>query len=354
MGTHRFALVVALVLGACGDDSGSARMDSGGGADGSGSDLFNTIPCDYVESMDTTNFMPSTSEPTTKSLGAARLVMCGKFDTGHYGMNGTMAPPDLADADGFLFNVTTAGPVIVHLIADNNLSMTTRSIVYISKGNTLYGLGVIEGDHATFTHDLPMGTDYVIGVYTIHSAALASAINYKVLVSPDTARCAKKTGTADHAEGADGGANDVVDYNFTSNSQSSLSAATTDNAEDTMLLVDPSSTFLFTGDLANVDPADDYMDRDTFQFATGPTTTQMSVRLNWTSTTADNDFRIYPPKLSGSIASFAGGVDASDMEDEYETFAVQPNTLYWLWVAASDGASPGAYAATLCGETFTP
>ena len=44
-----------------------------------------------------------------------------------------------------------------------------------------------------------------------------------------------------------------------------------------------------------------------------------------------------------------------DMEDEFETFAVKPNTDYWLWVASEDGAaSPMAYKATLCGETFTP
>ena len=111
-----------------------------------------------------------------------------------------------------------------------------------------------------------------------------------------------------------------------------------------------------TGSSAAVDPADDYEDRDTFQFTTGATTTQMSIRLNWTSTTMDLDFRVYPVIDSGDPLSVVGGLDESLMEEEFETFAVKPSTAYWLWIAAEDGASgqPSAYEATLCGEMYAP
>ena len=80
----------------------------------------------------------------------------------------------------------------------------------------------------------------------------------------------------------------------------------------------------------------------------------MSVRINWAGTSTDLDYRVYPVP-TGDPSSIVGGLDSSNMEDEFETFSVMPNTSYWLWVASEDGAaSPMAYKATLCGETFTP
>src|SRR5262245_60301845 len=121
MGTHRFALVVALLV-ACGDDSGSARVDSGGNgdviSDGMGSDVFNSIPCGYSETMDATNFSPAAADLSGLTFSGQRIVLCGKFDTGHYGNNGPQAPADVVDADGIKFNVASNSPVIVHLLGD--------------------------------------------------------------------------------------------------------------------------------------------------------------------------------------------------------------------------------------------
>jgi hypothetical protein len=110
-----------------------------------------------------------------------------------------------------------------------------------------------------------------------------------------------------------------------------------------------------TGISELVDPDDDYQDRDTFAFTTGSATTQMSIRLNWAATTVDLDYRVYPETTAAPL-SIVGGLDESQSEYEFETFAVKPNTTYWLWVAAEDGSTgqPAAYGATLCGATWSP
>jgi hypothetical protein len=317
------------------------------------------IPCDYNENAgnDMANWEPANADDSGITYSGTRTVLCGNFNSGHYGMNGMGSPADVVDADGIRFNNASTGQVIVHLLVGNGLTNVDRTVVQILRNNGLYGFGVVEGDHGTFTFNLPGATGYVAAIYTINDTGISASIPYKMLISPDTARCPTKAGAADHPEAGDGGSNngnDMIEFNFTANNQSSLTASTSDTPEVTNFAIDPAEAFSISGDLANVNPSDNYMDRDTYHFTTGPTTTQMSVRVNWPSTSSDLDFRIYPPQQSGIPESFVGGVDTSDMEDEYETFAVQPNTSYWLWVAAEDGATPTTYTATLCGETFTP
>lgn len=344
MGTDRVALVVVALLAACGDDSPSAGVDAGidSGTDGG---TIDNIPCDYTESQDLTNSTVPNAEPSNLTLGASRIVICGKMDTGHYD-----ATQQLVDADGIEFSVAAETDVIVHLVG-NGVAMPDRMIVQIIHAdNRLYGFGVVEGDHASFIFRIP-ADEYVLAVYALNGAALSSAIDYKVLIDIDTPRCAAKS-VADHNEGTDGGANDVIDFTFNSNNQSSLSASTTDAPEVTNFTIASGSSYAIAGTMADVDPPDDYMDRDTFAFTTGPTTTQMTVRLNWPTVGADLDFRLYP---AGIPQSFAAGIDTANTEFELETFAVKPNTMYWLWIAQEDGTTaPATYSATLCGETFTP
>jgi hypothetical protein len=192
------------------------------------------------------------------------------------------------------------------------------------------------------------------------TADISAPITYQLTIVPDmpATRCATLA-TGGFPEASDGGSdngNDVIDYNSTSNTPSTLSASGTDTAEVTGITAEPATSYRITGSSADVDPADDYEDRDTFAFTTGATTTQMSVRLDWASTTMDLDYRVYPAIASGDPLSIVGGLDESLSEEEFETFAVKPNTTYWLWIAAEDGATgqPSPYAATLCGEAFSP
>jgi hypothetical protein len=356
MGFDRFALVaVGVALAACGDDSGSGQVDAAsddGNSDGG--DIGTGIPCQYTEMQDATNSTVPMAENSNLTLGSERLAICGKFDSGHFD-----AANSLVDADGIIFNVAAQTDVIVHLIGPQFASAPADQMVVqiLKQGvNQLFGFGIVEGNHGSLVFRLPAGA-YVAAVYAVDTAAISAPIDYQILISADTPRCAAKTSAADHTEGADNGANDVIDYFFVSNQQSNLTPSTTDAAETTNITVAAGTSYLIDAGMADVNPTtpdDDYEDSDTFLFTTGPSTTQMSVRLNWTSTTADLDYRVYPVP-TGDPESIVGGLDNRDMEDEYETFAVKPNTQYWLWVAAEDGATPATpYKATLCGETFTP
>lgn len=313
------------------------------------------LTCDYQEAADGTNTTISNAEGTGKTLGS-RLTICGKVNTGHFD-----AGNQIVDADGFSFSVATTTDVLVHLIG-TGVTVPDQMILEVAQGTTFYGFGTVEGDHGTLMAHLPAGT-YVAAVAAFNGADLASVGDYQITIVPDLAvasRCQKATGAAnytEHLDGASNSDNDVIDYNSTSNTPSSLSASTSDTAESTGLTVttDSNAHPRITGSSAAVDPADDYEDRDTFSFTTGPTTTQMTVRLNWASTSMDLDYRIYPFTTT-TPRSIAGGLDQSLVEEEVETFAVKPNTLYWLWVAAEDGATgqPSAYDATLCGAQFAP
>ena len=301
--------------------------------------------------QDATNDTPAMAENSNLTLGTERLAFCGTFDSTHFDAN-----MDLIDADGITFNVTAQTNVIVHLIGPQIAGGGFDFVgVNLQKGNALFGQGVFHGDHATFAFTLPAGA-YVLGIFAADTSAASAPVNYQVLISVDTPRCAAKTSAADHTEGTDNGQNDVIDYFFSSNQTSSLTPGA-DAPEMTNVTVASGTSYLFDGGMADVDPQspdDDYEDTDTYLFTTGPSTTQMSVRLNWTGTTSDLDYRIYPVP-TGDPSSIVGGLDNRDMEDEFETFAVKPNTQYWLWVAAEDGAAGVTpYKATLCGETFTP
>jgi hypothetical protein len=344
MGIDRFAVVVALGLAACGDDGGSASVDASPAIDSAPD-----VSCDYTEAHDTTNTMLSGAEPTALTIGSAPLHICGAIDTGHFDTSF-----DQVDGDFFVFMVPTDGDFLIHLTGPG-LALPKSTLMQVSKPGsfTVYGFGVVEGDHGTLATHLTAGS-YAVAVGAINPQDLAAGGDYTITIAHDTpdTRCPAKTGTPDHTEGTDGGANDVIDYDATN--ESSLSSSTTDAPEATGFTVAPATAFLITGTSENRNPGDDYMDRDTFAFTTGPDTTQMTVRLNWPATNADLDFRVYP-MTTIAPSSIVGGLDASTSQPELETFAVRPNTTYWLWVALEDGGTaPADYSATLCGEAFSP
>lgn len=350
-------MVVLGLVAACGDAKNSARPDAADPVDapdllGDAFDGSLGPICDFVETADATNAMISTAEATSLTL-ASKLTLCGTVDTGHY-----ESGSELVDSDGFSFTLAADTDILVH-IEGANLDMADDTILQIRKNGVtqFFGFGVVVGDHGTLATRLPAG-EYVALMGTFNGSALATAIDYRITIvtdMPDT-RCPRLT-TGGFAEAGDGGGNgnDVIDYDASANPSSSLSAAA-DTAEATGFTVEPAMQYRVTGSSAAVDPADDYEDRDTFQFTTGATTTQMTIRLNWASTAMDLDYRVYPVIASGDPLSIVGGLDESLAEQELETFAVKPSTAYWLWIAAADGATgqPSPYEATLCGEAYAP
>lgn len=307
--------------------------------------------CDYTEASDATNAMLANAESTGLSTGTTALTICGTINNGHFN-----ASLEVVDGDFFELTVPAESDLIVHVLG-TGIETPEQVLMQINQQGQFdfFGFGTVQGNHGTIaTHLLP--GDYTIAVGAVNPTDLTSNINYQIRVSLDTpaTRCPAKTGTATHTEGTDNGANDVVSFDSARNPESQLTASTTDNAEASGIAAAPATSYLVTGSLADVTATDDYMDRDTFQFTTGTTTTQLSVRLNWPATDADLDFRVYPASTTDPLG-IVGGLNNAQAEDEFETFAVKPNSTYWLWVAAEDGSSaPAAYSATICGETFSP
>jgi hypothetical protein len=354
MGIDRFPLVGALALAvglggltACGDDSGSAGTDAA--TDGGENPLAG---CTYVETADTTNELLANAEASGTTVSATSIVLCGTINNGHYD-----AANDVVDGDYFIFEVTTATDILIRSTG-TGLTTPEQVVMQVNQQGSFdfFGFTSVVGDHGTIATHLEPG-EYTIAIGGLHPQDLTAPVAYRLTISTDTpaTRCPKQTGTLTFLEAGDGAGsgNDVIEYYAIGNPNSDLTSDTTDTAESTGITVEPASKYLVTGESANVNPADNYMDRDTFQFTTGASTNEMSVRLNWTSTAIDFDFRVYP--ATGPLLSIVGGLDPDPMEDEFETFAVKPNTSYWLWIAAEDGSTaPADYAATLCGEQFTP
>lgn len=344
MGTHRFALVVIL-LTACGDDTGSTRADAAG-------DTTGDVPCSYTESADAQNTMLADAEATSLTVGATPLVICGAIDNGHF--DGSL---EVVDGDFYRFTVAAPTDLIIH-VTGSGVSMPKQVLMQVNQMGSFsfFGFGTVVGDHGSLVSHIATAGDYTIAVGAVNPQDLSSAVNYKISIAVDApaTRCPASTGAVSHAEGTDGGANDVFEYASAGNPNSTLTSTTSDAPEATGITAAAATSYLITGTEDNVNLPDDYMGRDTFAFTTGASTNQMSIRLNWPSTTADLDFRVYPMAIARPL-SIVGGLDASNMQDEFETFAVKPNTQYLLWVAASDGSTaPATYSATLCGETFSP
>lgn len=310
------------------------------------------ITCDFTEAADGTNNTTTNAEVTGLTL-ATRVTMCGAIHNGHFASS-------VVDADAFTFTIATDTDVVMHIFG-TGIDGPEDTVIQIRQGSAFIAFGVVEGSHGTLSAHLPAG-DYVAALASFNSADISAPISYKLTIVPDMPqqRCARLASAADFFESNDGAGhneNDVIDYNASANTPSTLSSATTDAPEPSNVTVgvDFAEHYRITGFSANVDPADDYEDRDTFAFTTGPDTTQLSIRLNWGATTVDFDYRVYPVSTTAPL-SIVGGLDESTSEFEFETFAVKPSTTYWLWIAAENGATgqPAAYDATLCGQTWSP
>lgn len=352
MSVHR-GWVLALVVAGCGDDAGSGMVDSAVTQDDAPSqtDGSTMVTCDFTEAADATNGAAAGAEATSLTL-ATKLTLCGAVNNGHLASG-------LVDADAFKFTVSADTDVLLRVTGGGLEALTDMDIVIADPSGASVGFGVFEGDHGTLAARLPAG-DWLAVAQAFNGSDPAAPTSYVMTVVTDTpaTRCAKATGGTTFPEAGDGGSdngNDVITYDASSNPESNYTAASGDAPEATSFSVAPATQYRITGSSANVNPADDYMDRDTYAFTTGATTNEMSIRLNWAATTVDFDYRVYY-STGATPTSFVGGLLTRNTEDEFETFATTPNTTYWLWVAAYDGATglPAPYQATLCGESYAP
>jgi hypothetical protein len=340
------ALAALAVLVACGGDH--PATDANGDAP---ADTGPPLTCGYTEKADATNSNAAGAEATGLTLAGSTLL-CGKLDSGHYD-GGTQT----VDVDAFAFTVSAASDLVARVYGSGAETLDTVALQITSMdGSMQLAFGVFVGDHAALIVHLPAG-QYLAAVSAFSASALGAAVDYKVRFDPDTAgRCAKLTsgGYTETNDGA-GSGNDMVNYDESASTPKTLTAATTDMPEPTGITVAAGTPAHIAGSSANVNPADSYMDRDTYLFSTGAGVNEMSIRLNWSATTVDFDYLVMPVPTT-TVNDFAGGLATANSEDEFQTFAVKPSTMYWLWVGAYDGATglPATYDATLCAGSFTP
>jgi hypothetical protein len=114
------------------------------------------------------------------------------------------------------------------------------------------------------------------------------------------------------------------------------------------------------------DTGDDYVERDTYLITTGPDTDQLTIRLDWDGETADLDYFLFtvPATPQDEPLEVTRGTLISNVNNEFRTVNVEPNTSYWLWAGAfnmnaDDGMAPGSnpvlpreYDLSIYGSTF--
>lgn len=310
------------------------------------------LPCDYTESGDATN--NTAAEASSVTIGAGTKSLCGKVDPGHYD-----AVQKSVDVDTFRVTSTDAS-LIVQFFGDDGLAaLADFSVVVrdtkpqpaIVAANTFHGA---LADHAASLAQLPAG-DYDISITASADADIATPLPYKVrFVEDKPDRCAAVTAKPAYTEAhdnADNAGNDVVNADFTKDPQFTLTASDADAPEPTKLTVGAATIVRVSGSSDQVNPADQYMDRDTFEIATGADAEELTIRLDWTGA-ADLDYAVFEEQTT--IPTGLSNISAN-ATTERNTFAVKPSTKYWVWVGSFDGGTaPTAYDLSICGGRLPP
>jgi hypothetical protein len=217
---------------------------------------------------------------------------------------------------------------------------------------------------ANSTAHLPAGACH-LSMFADGANALTTSRDYKVRLVPATPAtwCPKITAAADYTEAHDGAnsdGNDVITYKPYPGAMITPTALATDAPEPTGITLNPGDARRLTGINAAVPPVvpSGWSDPDTYEITTGPSTTELTWRLNWAATNANLDVSIYPEATLATQPTFiSSGFQSLSHEAETDVTAVLPNTKYLVWVAA--GLTPAVtmavpYDISLCGATFTP
>lgn len=310
-------------------------------------------PCGYTEKADTSNDL--TAEPTGLTVGLTPQTLCGTINPGHFNI-------DTRTVDADAYRVTSEGPgnLVVRfsgspggsaMVGFSVFVFTTEEIPTLLFGGST---NPTIPDHGVFLLALPAGT-YDIVVSAQNSQDLTASFPYKVQLAPDgPTRCPAVTATATYTEAADGAGadNDVIAVDFDVDPPFQLTTSMADAPELTGLTVDGSTPIRITGSSANEDAEDDYLDRDVYLVRTAATTSELTLRLGWADAQTNLDYIVFPAEQTAQL----GGSFLLEGNEEYNVFAVQPSSSYWIWVGSHDGSTglPAGYDLTICGASFGP
>ncbi len=352
-----------------GDDDGAPLLDAGAGQVDAFLGDAAVVDCtgDHRESEDGSNNpfgadnQNGTAEGTGLSLAAgsrAGFTICGQIDP-------RQATDLVADYDAFEFTVDGEAPVNLRI------ELVAASGAYDQLGLHLFrvqdGLPVplATGPYRN-GYALIAGKVVDPGTYWVGALGWPPApdgpIGYAISVVENRLSCPRAEAAPTYMEihdGLDNRGNDTVAVGR----PPVLTAAETDAPEETNLTLEPDEVRLVAGTSAVVTdvPEDSYLDRDAYALATGPSTTELELRLSWDDGDVDLDLYLFEAGRPDHDYSVALGTSPGGNLDEVLTLNVDPGRSYWLWVAAFDDTMQGGatdlprdYGVTLCPREHAP
>jgi hypothetical protein len=360
----RFAAGLMLAwASACGGDDDGDRdaapvFDGSPAGDASAHDAA-VVDCsgDHRESADSTNNPFSSdsgsAERTDLSLaaGSSRFWVCGQLDP-------AQATSQVADYDAFEFDVVGDQPV------DLRIELLASDAGESSVGLDLYR--VDDGPPEQIA-SVPFRNGFALiagivappGRYWVSAAAWPpeppSPVGYAILVSENQLSCPAAEGMPylEAGDAPEDRGNDMVQILL---GDPPAPTEAPDVPEATGLTLEPDAVALLRGTSAPIPPADSYLDRDTYEIATGPMTDELELRLTWPDDDAtDLDLYLFEATDPGNDYSVGLGNLPGKQRDVVMTLNVDPGRSYWLWVGALPpgdraAANPVAvpYDVTLC------
>jgi len=305
---------------------------------------------DYVEAADATNNLFETGSASEASGQSFDPMAPTAFTIGGC-IDPAYETADVADADFYDINIANDGMVRVE-VENFGAPSALTVVIWATDGTPLAVGSVTDSGVAVHGQALPAG-DYWLSVYQ-ELPSPTGAYTYRVTVTQyPYADCVTLGGAADYTEANDGAGNrdnDMAEVVYSPSFAITPTASTTDVPEPTGVTAAAGADYKLAGTTASVaSPGDEYLDRDTFAFATGPGVSEVFIRLNWPDVDVDMDMLLFP--MDGLDALVAGATFISTSADETIITGVAPDSTYWVWAGTYDDAPtmlPQDYSITIC------
>ena len=329
--------------------------------------------CDFAELRDSDNdgFENTTANPEDSGLtfaGMGPSVLCGKANSTHFEAPTTAGDLGVVDVDSFKFTVPDGTYYITMYGAGLETLVGNFRIWSGADFDEGEAFAEMHAGHTSMRVGLTAGTYRLDGVF-LKDAATTSDIPYKIRIVTEAAdaRCVPlTTGGYVEAEAGTAATNDMILWDYDAVDPAPFISFTpgADAAEATAITAAAGMSYHLSGNSANSTAGitNDYKDADTFKFTTGPTTTEVTIRMKFPTTTADVDVLIAAEPAVGETDPDVLDISnrlAAGPSEEILTTAVEPNTVYWLWIAGYKDHPPGmalstaaTYDATICSAAF--
>lgn len=331
--------------------------------------------CDYYEQNDAGNDGQAMGAlEMTQLTFSTSTTVCGNLNAGHFKPPMTAGGFGLVDEDVYLFDVGADTNVFITLTGTGLVETANPQFsVFNVNDDTAAASGFYKTDRASGADRFKAGT-YAIIVASTSKTEVTTTSTYKLKIATDTGSPCQTNdaGAATYTEANDTATNtgnDTVKFANSATTPYVLTASPTDAPEPTMIVASSPTEAKIVGTAAgtNVDTTDVNYDTDTYEFTTGPATTQLRIRLNWPSVpgtvggmpppvSPDVDFYLFEKPAPGQpIGEPVSVTGASSSPEESAVVTVMPNATYWVSVGGYDSMEPNDhfpvnYQLKVCGE----